>query len=391
MSITENRGDWKRRIPIELYTSDEHFAAEQQRLFRRTWLNVGRADELTRDGSYFTVALDVVGANIVVTRDADGQHHAFHNVCSHRGAPVCPEGSGTARGFVCPFHSWRFGLDGSCRNVTDAEGYGPLDMDELALTPLAIDSWAGFLFVHMDPSPAQTLREFLGPIADKLDDYPFDELGGSHYRFEIPLDANWKTVRDSFVESHHTRHLHSKTLAPVFVTPDNPFSHGIDHEAKGPHGTFSLVANPDFAPSAFEMVAMLRGTPEALMVDEDPPGVNEPQAEGWMMDINVIFPNFFIDPFKTSYLTYNFWPVAVDQMVWRIDLYFPKAANASERVMHESQIVRARDALLEDIKVIEDINNGFRSGARSETVLHDEEFLIAHGHAAAEAVMGDVR
>ncbi len=240
--------------------------------------------------------------------------------------------------------------------------------------------------MNLDPSPATTLREYLGPLAERLADYPFEEFGGARYRYEIELAANWKTVRDSFVESHHTRHIHRRTLSPLFVFSANPFSHGLNHVALGLHGSFSLVANPDYRSTTVETIAAQRGMPKRPA--HDPPGVNASGAAGWTMDVNVVFPNFFIDPFRDSYLTYHFWPLAVDRTLWQIDLYFPTAATASQRIHHEVNLVRARDALLEDIKVIEDINARFMSGVRSENVLHDEEFRIAHGHAAAAMVMG---
>ncbi len=385
---TRENSVWKRRIPISLYTSAEHFERERDLIFRRAWLNVCRESDVPKPKSYLTVELPLLGVNLVVARAEDGRLRAFHNTCSHRGAPICPAGSGSTAGFVCPFHGWTYGLDGSCRNVPDAAGYGPLDLRELALKSVAIDSWAGFVFVNLDPSPATTLREYLGPLGERLAEYPFDDLGRAHYRYEIELAANWKTIRDSFVESHHTRHIHRKTLKPLFVTNENPFSHGLGHSAVGLHGYFSLAGNPAFRPTLIEATAARRGIPRRVMAPQDPPGVNFSGATGWMMDVNVIFPNFFIDPFKNSYLTYHFWPLAVGRTLWEIDLYFPSPVTASERFYHEVSLVRARDALLEDIKVIEDIYARFTSGARSELVLHDEEFLIAHGHAAAAEMMG---
>ncbi|HKY16877.1 MAG TPA: hypothetical protein VJM33_18260, partial [Microthrixaceae bacterium] len=39
-------------------TSPEHYRLEQDAIFRRTWLNVGRVEQLPRKGSYFTKELD---------------------------------------------------------------------------------------------------------------------------------------------------------------------------------------------------------------------------------------------------------------------------------------------------------------------------------------------
>src|SRR5512134_1330389 len=58
---------------------------EREAIFKRTWLNVGRIEQLPRDGSYFTKNLRGVRTSIVVSRDLNGRVRAFHNVCRHRG------------------------------------------------------------------------------------------------------------------------------------------------------------------------------------------------------------------------------------------------------------------------------------------------------------------
>ena len=55
-------GSWTEHYP-ELGTapvsyedsiSPEHYELERDAIFRRTWLNVGRVEQLPRNGSYFT-------------------------------------------------------------------------------------------------------------------------------------------------------------------------------------------------------------------------------------------------------------------------------------------------------------------------------------------------
>ena len=49
-------------------TSPEFYELEREAIFRRTWLNVGRVEQLTRKGSYFTRELDSAGTSIVIVR-----------------------------------------------------------------------------------------------------------------------------------------------------------------------------------------------------------------------------------------------------------------------------------------------------------------------------------
>ena len=71
-------------VPIEPIVSPEYFALERERIFRRTWLHMGRVEQIPEAGDYFVKELPVCRTSILVVRGKDGQVRAFHNVCSHR-------------------------------------------------------------------------------------------------------------------------------------------------------------------------------------------------------------------------------------------------------------------------------------------------------------------
>ena len=99
--------------------SPDHYELERKAIFARTWLNVGRVEQLPRNGSYFTKEIDAAGTSIVVVRGTDGEVRAFHNICRHRGNKLVwrdypgEETSGTCRQFTCKYHGWRYDLDGA--------------------------------------------------------------------------------------------------------------------------------------------------------------------------------------------------------------------------------------------------------------------------------------
>lgn len=59
-----------RGLPPACYTSPEFYALEMERIFRRDWLCVGRADELSEPGDY--LSLDLLGEPLVMVRDDAG-------------------------------------------------------------------------------------------------------------------------------------------------------------------------------------------------------------------------------------------------------------------------------------------------------------------------------
>jgi nitrite reductase/ring-hydroxylating ferredoxin subunit len=67
--------------------------------------------EVPEPGDYLTLPMSDPG--VLLVRQNDGAVAAFLNRCRHRRRPVVIEAHGDgARGFICPFHAWRYGLDG---------------------------------------------------------------------------------------------------------------------------------------------------------------------------------------------------------------------------------------------------------------------------------------
>jgi Rieske 2Fe-2S family protein len=90
-----------RGLPGDFYRDPGIFALELQQIFYREWLFAAHTVELQRAGSYLT--LQVGAYPILLTRDREGQIHAFVNSCRHRGARVCPDSHGVAPKLVCPY------------------------------------------------------------------------------------------------------------------------------------------------------------------------------------------------------------------------------------------------------------------------------------------------
>jgi choline monooxygenase len=103
-------------LPAFAYTDAAILAAEQERIFRRSWEPIGNAADVAAPGSFLTA--EVAGAPIVVTRDASGVLHGFFNVCRHRAGPVAV-GKGARKSLTCRYHGWTYALDG--RLVTTPE------------------------------------------------------------------------------------------------------------------------------------------------------------------------------------------------------------------------------------------------------------------------------
>src|SRR5215831_11234535 len=72
-------------VSYEDSISPAFYELEREAIFKRAWLNVGRVEQLPRNGSYFTRELAVARTSLIIVRGTDGEIRAFHNMCRHRG------------------------------------------------------------------------------------------------------------------------------------------------------------------------------------------------------------------------------------------------------------------------------------------------------------------
>ena len=201
-------------IPGYRYFSEEFFEKEWESMWTKVWLLLGREDELPEPGDYQIE--DVGPESFIMVRQKDGGIKAFYNVCQHRGARLLFNETGTVgdNDIVCPYHGWKWGTDGTLNWVQDAEDFPQGDpCDNLRLDEVPCDTFAGFIWINMDPN-CVSLKEYLGPIWDDWADYEID--GWKRYlAMTANVPCNWKIVLDNFNESYHLPTVHPQADAMV--------------------------------------------------------------------------------------------------------------------------------------------------------------------------------
>src|SRR5262245_24418066 len=94
---------YQRMLPAGCYTEPDFFAFEQKEVFSRTWICVGRTEQVANSGD--CLASEVAGEPVLVTRSDDGELRTLSAVCQHRGEiiPCLEPGKRLLR---CPLHFW---------------------------------------------------------------------------------------------------------------------------------------------------------------------------------------------------------------------------------------------------------------------------------------------
>jgi phenylpropionate dioxygenase-like ring-hydroxylating dioxygenase large terminal subunit len=387
-NFTEAAGLEKGLVPMEPYRSAEFFQLEREKVFGRSWLIMGRVEDVSQVGDYIVKEVEICQASVLITRGVGNVIRAFHNVCSHRGNQLVwdEKGSRTTM-FRCKYHNWNYSSDGKLIAITDEKMFFGVDKSKCGLEPIHCDVWDGWIFINLNPDNEVGLREFLGEMGVFLGGIPYPNPGRS-IKIQAHLKCNWKFLTDAFSESYHIPVLHSKTIGPSFSGKSDPASHLQNAEFFGPHHCISLFGNPDYQPTEVQLVEKLAykgmqsenvlaahqsDATEALRAHRS---VNPGKSETWSMDINEIFPNFHLDVAGGGFWTHEIWPITQDTSRYEMRFFVPEPTTVREAFHQEHYIARLADVVLEDLANVERAQKGVASRAKDFMILQDNEVLI---------------
>jgi choline monooxygenase len=319
--------------PYSWYTDPDFFDQEVARVFQRCWLPVGRLDQVSKPGDYFTG--QIVGNPYVVVRSADdGKLYAHHNVCRHKGAIVAQQEDDSVHHcsfFQCPFHGWEYKHDGSLRKAPLLGRQEKFNYERLSLPPICVETWGPMVFLDLDgPFGGKT-----NPRDLKADVYDLDLLLGPtkwnelkfFKRVVYELNCNWKVFVDNSLDGcYHCVYAHEQ-----------------------------LAANLDL--DQFQVQIFNRGS-----VQKGPTKSGDGRL-GQGVSYSYLYPNLFINRYGNVMDINIVEPVAVDKCRVIFDFYFDyeNLQDWESRRRIREDIASTRLVQQQDIDVCESTQKGMQS------------------------------
>ena len=316
-------------IPAPWYVDARIAELESKTVFSKSWLMVGRADQVERPGQFVTA--NVAGEPIVVVRGNDGVLRGFFNVCRHHAAAVVTEPCGQMSILHCPYHGWNYGLDGALKGMPEFEGVKNFDRQKNGLLPVKADIWESFVFVNLDPQ-SLPLKNFLGGLVKRVAPLGLSKL---HYfdRRVYDIHCNWKVFVDNYLDGgYHVPHLH-KGLNSVLDYKQ----YTIENEDR-----YCLQSSP-----------MVSGTEDAATA------TTRKGDRAWYF---WQYPNLMINHYQGYMDTNLVLPVDVDHCRVIFDFYFAEVDQAHSEYNQQSVAVGAR-VQEEDLGICEAVQQGLKSRA----------------------------
>ena len=191
------------------YSDPEIYRLDVERVWRKGWLFAGHSCEIPKEGDFFT--LDVDKDSILIVRAGNGEIHALHNVCRHRGSVISDQTCGHAKKLTCPYHRWTYDLDG---RLLATPGMQDLNKSELGLKPVALRESEGLIFISLAEQP-----EDFDPAHQIFAGYAKPQGFRSAKvakAVDYLVNANWKLVWENNRECYHCNANHPQYIKANF-------------------------------------------------------------------------------------------------------------------------------------------------------------------------------
>jgi Rieske 2Fe-2S family protein len=210
--------------------------------------------------------------------------------------------TGTFKGSIqCPYHAWTYSFDGRLRAAPFLEESDGLRKEDLPLHEVGVETWAGFIWVHLALTERNPLADQFQESDGYLANYPLTELRTAA-RIVYPVEANWKAIVENYNECYHCGPVHPELveLVPAFRQRGGS---ELDWERGIPHreGAWTFTASGTSNRSPF-------------------PGLSEDEQERHKGQL--VYPNLMLSLSADHVAAFTLWPHAPDRTTVVCDFLF---------------------------------------------------------------------
>ena len=174
-------------------------------VFRRYWLPAWLSEQLPGPDCE-PVRLELLSEKMLAFRDTSGKLGLIDEFCAHRGVSLW-FGRNEENGIRCPYHGWKYDVNGNCIEVPSEPTSGYCERIKLKSYPMV--ERGGVVWVYMGPADKQP----------PLPEWEFATLPTEHtYMSKRVQASNWLQALEGGIDSSHVSFLHSASLSrdPLF-------------------------------------------------------------------------------------------------------------------------------------------------------------------------------
>ncbi len=147
-----------------------------------------------------TMAVRLLGENLVLYRTGDGRYGLVEPHCPHRRAGLV-HGYAEQDGIRCSYHGWKFGLDGQCvhQPYEDMVAEGGRFKERIRAIAYPAQARFGMVWAYLGPTPAPLIPAWEPLVAPNC----FRQIV-----FHV-VDCNWLQCQENSIDPVHFEWLHN--------------------------------------------------------------------------------------------------------------------------------------------------------------------------------------
>lgn len=222
-------------IPAQRYYDPDFAELEHSKMWRHTWQWATREEYIPLPGDY--IEYNIGDKSVIIVRQKDDSVKALENVCPHRATQLAEPNSCSTFGgdqIVCPFHGWRFNIDGSQSYIYGRHGFiaESIHPAKLGLKTVRSAVKYGFVWLNFDDA-APSIEEFFGSFDDHIAPTAMERMRVRWWKYSI-VPCNWKIAIEAFMEAYRIMQAHPElamgaTGDAYNVDNVSYFQHGMGH------------------------------------------------------------------------------------------------------------------------------------------------------------------
>ncbi len=191
-------------------------------VMRRYWQPAALSDELA--GNRPVVPVKLLGEDLVLFRDSDGELGLIGRACPHRGADLC-YGRLEDNGLRCPFHGWHFNRDGQCVEQP-GEPEGSRMHEQIKNTSYPVVEKNGIIFAYMGPGEPPEFPNFDCFRAPETHVFAFKGLWACNWlqAMEVGIDPAHASFLHRFLEDEDPADSYGKQFRDKAADTDIPMT-----------------------------------------------------------------------------------------------------------------------------------------------------------------------
>jgi phenylpropionate dioxygenase-like ring-hydroxylating dioxygenase large terminal subunit len=219
-------------LPPHCYVSQEWYEREVSQMWSRSWILLGRREEVPNPGDY--VRVDFLDEPLIMIRGHDGEIRVFSAICRHRGC-IVKEGCGNDKYISCPYHGWTYDLLGRLVAVPGMAEAEDFRKEDFGLRQIRSETWGGFVFINFDAS-AEPLMTSLSELARRFEQHRLEDM---HVARKIVnrVEANWKLWLENSRDGYHANVVHAETYKKFYRGKSS-----VPQQYSGKEGVYEILS-----------------------------------------------------------------------------------------------------------------------------------------------------